>query len=91
MASGDTQISLIAGLLVDWKVLLGFLAVFVAYSARSFYRLSHVPGPLFQSLSSLGFLKTHLDGSPHIEILKWTQKYGELRPGALSTPTDRGE
>ncbi|KAI1849485.1 hypothetical protein JX266_004980 [Neoarthrinium moseri] len=68
----------IAGVLADWKVLLGLLIIIITTSIRSYIRLSHVPGPLFQSISSLGFLKTHLDGSPHSEILRWTQKYGPL-------------
>ncbi|KAI1853444.1 hypothetical protein JX265_012735 [Neoarthrinium moseri] len=64
----------ISGVLANWKVLLGLLIIIITTSIRSYIRLSHVPGPLFQSISSLGFLKTHLDGSPHSEILKWTQR-----------------
>jgi hypothetical protein len=61
---------------LPWKLVLAVLAVFATYKIRSYYRLSHVPGPAFQALSSIGLLKTHLDGSPHIEILGWSQKYG---------------
>jgi hypothetical protein len=64
--------------LTNYGFWFGFLAILIAYNLHSYYRLSHVPGPLLQSLSSLGFLKTHLDGSPHYEILKWTQRYGKL-------------
>ncbi|KAI4595405.1 hypothetical protein KJ359_006750 [Pestalotiopsis sp. 9143b] len=79
MTLDQVQRDFIADLLTDWRVLLGVGAViFIAANIRSYARLSHVPGPLFQSVSSFGLLKTHLDGSPHNEIWKWTKKYGPL-------------
>lgn len=73
------QRGFIADLVIDWRVLLGFGAIiFIAASIRSYLRLSHVPGPLFQSISSFGLLKTHLDGNPHTDIWQWSKKYSEL-------------
>lgn len=80
MAFEEYSSSLITELLTDWKVLLGIcIFVYVLASIRSYVRLSHIPGPLFQSVSSLGLLKTHLDGSPHSEIWSWTKRYGEYQ------------
>jgi len=59
-------------------VVTAIIFLYFVYKALWYHRLSHVPGPLFLSVSSLGFLRTHLRGSPHLEVLSWTQKYGNI-------------
>lgn len=74
MTLADPPSDLPAATLLNTAVVV--LVALLFYNIRSYISLRHVPGPFFHSLSSFGLLKTHLDGSPHLEILKWTQKYG---------------
>ncbi|KAI0601996.1 pisatin demethylase [Biscogniauxia sp. FL1348] len=57
------------------------LAMFLAYVFRSiwaWYRLSHIPGPFWYSISSLPLLETNLSGHSHSTLNSLTNKYGPL-------------
>jgi hypothetical protein len=54
----------------------------------SWFRLRHVPGPRWHGFSALCFTATHLKGTPHLDAMEWSLKYGPLvRVGPNTTLT----
>lgn len=60
-----------------WDVLLLLVIGYAANVLWSWRRLSHVPGPLINSLSSLPLLKVNLSGHSHSNLNELTNRYGE--------------
>lgn len=68
--------------LFDAVLLFIFIASLVSF-VRSWYRLRHVPGPFFHSISSLPTLRANLSGRAHEVLYDLTSDYGErifIRP-----------
>jgi len=53
------------------------LSFWVARSARSWYRLRHVPGPAFASVSTAWMLRKLSTGQFHEHMCKVSDQYGE--------------
>ena len=64
---------------------LALLALFVIQQFRSWYRLRHVPGPFWASITSFWMLRKALTGKLHEHLRDAAEKYGSLR--SLSPPT----
>ncbi|KAI1880054.1 hypothetical protein JX265_001675 [Neoarthrinium moseri] len=69
-------------------VALSFL-LFLINRLLTWYRLSHVPGPFWNSVSSLALLRTQLGGSVHADLNQLLHKHGSslvrIGPNAVLT------
>jgi hypothetical protein len=54
------------------------LASFLAHSFYEWYRLSHIPGPFWASLSKFWMLRQSLKGRMHSALKDVTDKYGQF-------------
>ncbi|KAI1504700.1 pisatin demethylase [Biscogniauxia marginata] len=54
------------------------LLAYIVWSVWTWYRLSHVPGPFWYSVSSLPLLKANLSGHSHSTLNGLINKYGPL-------------
>lgn len=61
---------------------LGFL-VYIYSSIWSWFRLRHIPGPAFASISSFWLCKTQLSGNAFVELKNVNDKYGWLMDRAM--------
>ncbi|ETS76355.1 hypothetical protein PFICI_11742 [Pestalotiopsis fici W106-1] len=59
-------------------VIAAALASFTIWTAAQWYRLSHVPGPLIASLTSLWAFRASLGGQYHTIVQELQEKYGKV-------------
>jgi hypothetical protein len=62
---------------------IGLAVLFLADSLRSWYRLSHVPGPFWAGFSKAWMVRQSLKGTQPYAIQAANEKYGELHPQLL--------
>ena len=67
-----------------WDLLVLLVIGYTAQALWSWRRLSHVPGPFFNSLSSLPLLRVNLSGHSHSNLSDLTSKYGTISLGFQS-------
>ncbi|KAK8112432.1 Cytochrome P450 monooxygenase lolP1 [Apiospora sp. TS-2023a] len=61
-----------------WDLLVLLVVGYTAQALWSWRRLNHVPGPFFNSLSSLPLLRVNLSGHSHSNLSDLTSRYGSL-------------
>ena len=61
----------------------GLAVLFLADSLRTWYRLSHVPGPFWAGFSKAWMVRQSLKGTQPYAIQAANEKYGELHPQQL--------
>lgn len=59
--------------------LLALVVVFILQQFRSWYRLRHIPGPFWASVSSFWMVRKALTGKLHEHLRDISEKYGSLR------------
>lgn len=65
------------GTAICMKIIGAALILFVVDGLRSWYRLSHVPGPFWAALSKTWMVRQSLKGQQPYAIQKANEKYGE--------------
>ena len=61
-------------------VYVAVVVLYLLWTVQSWYRLSHIPGPLGHGLSVWGLLRTVHRGKFHLEVKNLAETYGRCLP-----------